>query len=71
MMRQKAKVRWLELVDRNTAYFFSTLKKRHNRNVIGYLTQGMVQCWRTLLILKVRWLGISDLSSLLLKVCEN
>lgn len=37
-MRQKARIRWFELGDRNTSFFFSTLKLRHNKNVISSLT---------------------------------
>lgn len=39
LMRQKARVCWLELGDRNTTFFFRTLKRRHNRNIISSLTR--------------------------------
>lgn len=39
MMRQKAMIRWLELRDRNTSHFLSTMKRRHNKNAIYSLTR--------------------------------
>ncbi|GAB2272053.1 hypothetical protein Dimus_038968 [Dionaea muscipula] len=37
MLRQKARVRWLELGDRNTAFFFSSVRCRQNRGGIRSL----------------------------------
>lgn len=34
MMRPKAMIYWLELGNQNTSYFFSMMKRQHNRNVI-------------------------------------
>ena len=37
--KQKSQVNWLQLGDRNTAYFHQLVKKRHNRNQISTLMQ--------------------------------
>ncbi|GAB2236365.1 hypothetical protein Drorol1_Dr00028268, partial [Drosera rotundifolia] len=37
MLRQKARIRWLELGDRNTAFFFSSVRSRQNRGGVRSL----------------------------------
>ncbi|GAB2217645.1 hypothetical protein Droror1_Dr00000848 [Drosera rotundifolia] len=37
MLRQKARIRWLELGDRNTAFFFSSVRRRQNRGGVRSL----------------------------------
>lgn len=45
LTRQKVRVRWLELEDRNTTFFLRNLKRRHNRNMIRSMTCEMGCCF--------------------------
>ncbi|GAB2237325.1 hypothetical protein Droror1_Dr00027207, partial [Drosera rotundifolia] len=52
MLRQKARIRWLKLGDRNTAFFFSSVRSRQNRGGVRSLISDdgrVIRCQQELL----------------------